>query len=149
MKTILFSLSLLALLSCGTKKIAGDGTGQTIEMKTEKKLIATIGKAETNTNPFKITGASIDGNKLIVSISYSGGCKEHTFNLVGSEAISKSLPPLRSIQLIHTGEQDLCKAMIMKTLEFDIKNLAYKQEAGSEIVLNLDGWEEPLRYVFK
>lgn len=149
MKTILFSLAFLALLSCGTKKIAGDGTGQTIEMKTEKKLVATLGKAESSTNTFKITDAVIDGNKLILNISYSGGCKEHTFSLVGSESISKSLPPLRSIQLVRTGEQDLCKAMIMKKLEFDIKNLAYQQEVGSEIVLNLEGWKEPLRYVFK
>lgn len=149
MKTILLSMSVLMLLACGTKKIAGDGTGQTIEMKTEKRLTATVGKSQMSTNQTKITSASIKGNKLMLSISYSGGCKEHSFSLVGDEAISKSLPPHRTVHLIHSGEQDLCKAMIMKDLVFDIKNLAYKQEKGSEIFLKIDGWEEELKYTFE
>jgi hypothetical protein len=149
MKTILLSISMLLLLACGTKKIAGDGTGQTIEMKTEKRLTATIGKSEMSTNQTTITNASISGNKLMLSISYSGGCKEHSFSLVGDEAISKSLPPQRAVRLIHSGEKDLCKAMILKDLEFDIKNLAYKQEKGSEIILNIEGWKEPLKYTFE
>lgn len=142
-------MSLLLLLGCGTKKISGDGTGQTIEMKTEKKLSASIGKAPMNSNPFKITDAEIRGNKLIVGVSYSGGCKEHLFELVGEEAISKSLPPQRTIRIIHSGEQDLCKAMIMRKLEFDIKNLAYQQKAGSEIILKLEGWDQQLKYTFE
>lgn len=149
MKTVLFSMSILLLFSCGTKKISGDGAGQTIEMKTEKKLVATIGKSAMNNNPFRITNAVIEGNKLIVDVSYSGGCEEHFFELVGDEAISKSLPPQRTIRLVHTGKQDLCKAMIMRTLEFDIKNLAYQQKAGSEIILKLEGWDQQLMYTFE
>lgn len=149
MKTVLFSLTLLAVLACGTKKIAGDGTGQTIEQKPDKKLTAVIGKAEMSTHKTTITSAEIKGNKLILNISYSGGCKEHSFSLVGSESIAKSMPPIRSVQLVHTGEEDLCKAMLMKTLEFDIRNLAYKQEPGSEIFLKIDGWDEQLKYTFE
>lgn len=150
MKTILLSISVLALMSCcGTKKIAGDGTGQTIEMKTEKRLAASVGKIQMGGHATTIRNAKIDGNKLILDISYSGGCQEHHFDLIGNEAISKSLPPIRTIHLVHTGEQDLCKAMIMKTLEFDIRGLAYQQEKGSEIVLKLEGWDGELRYVYE
>lgn len=149
MKTILFSLTLLTVFACGTKKVTGDGTGQTIEQKPDKKLTAIIGKAEMSTHKTTITNAEIKGNKLIVSVSYSGGCKEHSFQLVGSESIAKSMPPIRSVQLVHTGEEDLCKAMIMKNLEFDIRGLAYKQEAGSEIYLKLDGWDQQLKYTFE
>ena len=149
MKTVLFSLTLLAAFACGTKKITGDGSGQTIEQKPDKNLTAVIGKAEMSTHKTTITHAEIKGNKLLISVSYSGGCKEHTFKLVGSESIAKSMPPIRSVQLVHTCEEDLCKAMIMKDLEFDIRNLAYKQEAGSEIFLKLDGWDEQLKYTFE
>jgi hypothetical protein len=150
MKTILFSVSVLALMSCcGTKKIAGDGTGQTLEMRTEKRLSASIGKVPAEGHATTIRDAKIDGNKLILDVSYGGGCQEHHFDLVGNEAISKSLPPIRSIHLVHTGEKDMCKALIMKTLEFDISGLAYKQEKGSEIILKLEGWDGELRYVYE
>jgi hypothetical protein len=36
----------------------------------------------------------------------------------------------------------------MKTLIFDISNLAYKQEVGSEIFLKLDGVADNLKYTF-
>lgn len=141
-------MALLLLSGCGTKKIAGDGTGQTIEMKPDRKGIATLGKSQVSTNKTMLSNVEIAGNKLIVTVSYSGGCKEHQFDLVGDEAISKSLPPQRSIRIVHTGEPDLCKAMLIKTLEFDISNLAYKKEKGSEIMLNLEGWDTPLKYVY-
>lgn len=149
MKTLLFSVSALLLLSCGTKKISGDGTGQTIEMKPEKKLEATLGKAEMNSHPVTISNAVIEGNKLILNVSYPGGCQEHFFKLVGSEMVAKSMPPQRGVRLVHTGEQDLCKALILKKLEFDISNLAYKKERGDVIMLNLEGWNEPLKYTFE
>jgi len=149
MKTVLFSLSICLLFGCGTRKISGDGTGQTIEMKAAKKTSASLGKSQVSTNTTVIRDVRIDGNALSIDVSYSGGCEDHFFELVGNEAISKSLPPLRSVRLVHTGTQDLCKAMILKTLEFDLSALAYKQEAGSEIILNLEGWDQQIRYVFK
>jgi hypothetical protein len=149
MKMLLFSAGFLLLLSgCGTKKISGDGSGQVIQMKADKGT-AKLGKAEMDTQPVKITGATIEDNTLVVSVSYSGGCQDHHFDLVGDEAISKSLPPQRSIRLVHSGERDRCKALILKTLEFDIKDLAYQQESGSEIVLRLEGWDTDLKYVYK
>ncbi|HLP56423.1 MAG TPA: hypothetical protein VK151_15410 [Fluviicola sp.] len=149
MKTILLSMTVLMLFACGTKKISGDGTGQTIKMKTEKELKASIGKSEMNSNATKITGVSINGNKMTLSISYYGGCKDHLFDLVGDQAISKSLPPQRTVRLVHTGEPDHCKAMLMKDLVFDISELAYKQEKGSEIILNIEGWKDPVKYTFE
>ncbi len=97
MKSIVILLAVGLFFSCGTKKIAGDGTGQ---------------------------------------------------SLVGSEMISKSLPPIRAVKLIHNAREDKCKALIMKTLTFDISNLAYKQEVGSEIFLKLDGVADNLKYTF-
>jgi hypothetical protein len=148
MKTFLFSAGIVLLLGCGTKKIHGDGAGQIIQMKADKGT-ATLGKAPMDTQPVKITGATIDGNTLVVSVSYSGGCQEHQFDLVGSEAISKSLPPQRSVRLVHSGERDLCKALILRTLKFDIKELAYEQEAGSTIILHLEGWDTDLKYIYR
>lgn len=149
MKFLLLSVGILLAAGCGTKKISGNGAGQTIEMKAAKKGMATIGKTPMDNHPVNITAAAIKGNTLTIDVSYSGGCQEHRFDLVGNEAIAKSLPPQRSIRLVHTGEPDACEALVRQTLSFDISNLAYKQEAGSEIILRLEGWDTDLRYIYK
>jgi hypothetical protein len=42
----------------------------------------------------------------------------------------------------------MCKALVYETIEIDISALAYQQKKGSEIILNLAGWEEPIHYTF-
>jgi hypothetical protein len=63
--------------------------------------------------------------------------------------ISKSLPPIRSIKLIHSSENESCKQLMSETLFFDISNFAYKKEMGSVIKLNLEGWKEQIVYTFQ
>jgi hypothetical protein len=111
-------------------------------------LVAQIGKSAVSES-FTIQEASINGNVLRVTVSYSGGCGNHQFELVGSPNISKSLPPIRSIELVHQSNGDACKEKMEETLLINISNLAYKQEAGSVIKLNLSGWKEQLIYTFQ
>lgn len=110
---------------------------------------STVGTFPEKNDPMNIQSAKIEGNNLILEVSYGGGCEEHDFSLVGSQMISKSLPPIRSVKLIHDAHGDKCKALIMKTLTFDISNMAYKQEKGSEIMLKIDGLKENLKYTFE
>jgi hypothetical protein len=111
-------------------------------------LVAQIGKP-TVSDPFVIEHAEISGNTLVMRVSYSGGCENHQFDLVGNPNIAKSLPPIRSIELVHKSNGDACKAKMEETLRFNITNLAYKQEAGSVIKLNLGGWKEQLIYTYQ
>lgn len=149
MKTFALVLGGIMLLAC-SHKITGDGTGQIIKVKNKKMMTAGLGKSATGL-PFQILDAEIKGNTLVLAISYEGGCGFHDFQLIGSEAISKSLPPIRSVSLLHTlaSTEEKCKATVNTTLKFDIKKLAYKQEKGSEIYLTLEGWKERLTYVYK
>ena len=43
----------------------------------------------------------------------------------------------------------MCKMLKTDTLCFDIRDFAYKQEAASEVVLNIVGWNEPITYTFQ
>lgn len=113
------------------------------------ELKATVGKIPEHSDPLTIESATIEGNILTIEVTYGGGCQEHEFQLIGSEMIAKSMPPIRSIKLIHNAKEDNCRAIVPQTLKFDIRNLAYKQEAGSEIYLNLDEYKERLMYVFE
>lgn len=149
MKTIIITaIVLFAGFGCGTKKMSENGEGQNLEVKTEE-LKATLGEIPENSDPVKIKSATISGNIMTLEVTYSGGCKDHEFQLIGREMISKSLPPIRSVKLVHTGNEDMCDALIMKTLKFDIRELAYKKEAGSEIMLKLSDLDESLKYTFE
>ncbi len=110
---------------------------------------AFLGDNSQVTTPTTINDVKLNGNTLMMSISYTGGCAKHTFNLIGSEMISKSLPPIRSINLIHSANDEACKREMFDTLYFDITNLAYKKELGSVIKLNLNGWKEQLVYTYQ
>jgi hypothetical protein len=85
----------------------------------------------------------------MMSISYTGGCAKHTFDLIGSEMISKSLPPIRSVSLIHNANDEACKREMFDTLYFDITNLAYKIEVGSVIKLYIAGWKDQVIYTYQ
>ena len=106
-------------------------------------------KKESTSDDFKILDAKIIGNYLHLNISYSGGCEKHSFKIIGDLLLSKSLPPIRSVNLIHYGNNDACKKLIIENLVIDIIDLAYKQEEGSEIYLSLKGWNEKISYIFK
>ena len=59
----------------------------------------------TNLNYF-IDTAFIKNDSLNITIEYTGGCKEHTFDLESNGVLLKSLPPKQQIHLIHRSEID-------------------------------------------
>jgi hypothetical protein len=69
--------------------------------------------------------------------------------LIGSSIITKSLPPIRSIQLVHHANGDNCKMNLTKRIEVDIKDLSYKKEVGSKILFNLNGWETQIIFTYE
>jgi hypothetical protein len=112
--------------------------------------IAILGDNNQNSISTTINNVVLKDNTLEISINYIGGCAKHEFELVGSEMIAKSLPPIRSINLIHkTIDEESCKRIMYDTLYFDITNLAYQKTSGSVIKLNLAGWKEQIVYTFK
>ena len=140
MKVFLIITALFTALGCATQKPA-------IQVQRETK--ATLGELPESTDAVKINKASISGNIMTLEVTYTGGCKEHRFELIGREMISKSLPPIRSVKLVHTGNGDDCTTTITHPVKFDIRDLAYKQEAGSEIMLKVEGVEDRLLYSFE
>lgn len=159
---LLFSLASILILSCKTKKTITEST-ETVVVETEidstesvptkpqkpYRVKAQLGDQAQRSDPFEIKSARIEGNLLLLDISYSGGCAWHKFECIGSEGVMKSLPPQRSIRLIHDNDNDSCEGIVHQSLEIDISNLAISQTAGSEIVLILEGLNEKLIYVYE
>ena len=155
MKKMKFAFALLLtvfLTNCGTVKTKPDDNDWVVEEipKTTKvvKVTAKIGELGNQSDPITITASEIRGNLLYLDVEYSGGCADHEFQVIGSANISKSLPPIRAIELVHKVNGDSCKALEKRKLEIDIRSLAYQQEKGSEIYFTLPGWKEKIYYKY-
>lgn len=80
----------------------------------------------TNTgNAYVIDSLALSGDILSIFVNYSGGCKEHSFDLYSNGMFAKSLPPQLSLCLKHTGNDDACRELIMKELKFNVSTLRY------------------------
>jgi hypothetical protein len=81
-----------------------------------------------------IETAKIERDRLHLSVSYTGGCAEHTFRLVAWDYFSKAESLQAKLLLAHDANGDACKAIIKEELRFDISPLAveYHRAYGPE-----------------
>lgn len=163
MKNLLFLIALASsLAACKTPKETVPEPAPPVETeqinpdanlddkpKRPYQVVGTIGDVAQRSDAYTITNAKIFGNKLFLDITYSGGCAWHKFECVGSMAVMKSMPPQRSIRLIHDNDNDTCEAIVNQTIEIDISAFAESPTPGSEIVLILDGYKEKLNYIYE
>jgi hypothetical protein len=135
-KSLVYSVTLLTtiLVSCLTPHY-----GIKEYDVAESMSMAEIGDLNTESAAVDILSAEIKGTSIQLVVSYSGGCAEHSFRLIGSAVLTKSLPPQRSVKLIHTNNGDQCKKMITDTLLFDVTPLANNASKDKSVVLNLGG----------
>jgi len=154
MKVIPFIAAGLLAFACGTKKNAETGEVMPDKNKTTPvtkevvKVTAAIGDFAKSSDAIQIDTVEVRGNILYIDVTYSGGCEEHDFEVIGSPMIAKSMPPIRAIQLVHHANGDTCREQKSIKLEVYIDELAYQKEVGSEIYLNLEGWKERIYYKY-
>ncbi len=129
------------------------GNAQELDKPTEKEIPA-YRKALVldnmteyrNSSPVQINEARVDGDVMTLQITYSGGCNIHSFQLIGSKFLSKSIPPQRSVELYHDNNGDGCREFITDSLKFDISDFAYNDQ---EISLVLKDYREIIPYIPK
>lgn len=95
-----------------------------------------------------ISGIALNGNILDVEVSYSGGCKEHSFELVHKKEMTKSMPPILTVYLLHHANEDYCEEYITEKLKFDISDLP-EQTGENEITLSIAGAKTQVTYRVK
>lgn len=157
----IFILALVIFASCKTVDNVKSENGKTnneqtnseggiVERKYEPiEIKAEIGRIEREqTTSVQIIKSRIEGNTLFLKIGYSGGCEKHNFKVIGNPMISKSLPPIRNIELVHLNSGDTCREYIEQQLIIDISDLAYEKENGSIIKLQFSGIEEMLMFTY-
>jgi hypothetical protein len=138
-KTISFLIFSVLCLSLSCKKDEKTPS-------TDKSII--IGTDAFNTypnDPLTISDVSISGDYLQIGFS-SSGCdgKSWIIELVGSSDILYSDPPQRQIRL-SLKNNEACQAAFGKTMTFNLKPSRIN---SGEIILNLAGWNSPIKYKY-
>jgi hypothetical protein len=146
MKYLLFLFAFPFFFACKTTKDAITKKDQKSNKMTE--ITAKLGDIATFSDPIEIIEAKIEGNYLLLKVGYGGGCEEHTFEMIGSTEIAKSMPPIRSIKLIHKANNDMCKAYIYKDLKINISELSDRKIDGSTIILKGEQFKEKMNYTY-
>jgi hypothetical protein len=83
--------------------------------------------------PLAIQNPVVSGDVLSVSVSFSGGCREHEIQAVAWGGWMQSSPPQVRVFLAHDDHGDACEAWITEALRFGLGPLkdAYRDAFGS------------------
>lgn len=144
MKQLIMCLMLLGVMT-GCSLVDGQTNGNGNKPVTERQILIVDQWDRYPDDPLLIKDARIVGDSLTLLVSYSGGCKPHGFQLLGSNAIMKSQPPQMNIRVAHNSNDDMCEALITEDLTFSLHPLRQWATTGG-IILRLRGWEGELLY---
>lgn len=98
-------------------------------------------EALNGNDPYMIENVLVWENSLEIRVRYSGGCREHSFELLWDGTERESFPVQIPLFLVHDNNNDPCRAIVSETLEFDLSNYL---EHG--IRIDLQGWPTLIDY---
>ena len=95
-------------------------------------------------DPYEVNSAAIDGDRLTISVSFAGGCRNHIFTLVISKSFTESDPVQLPAVLAHDANGDTCEAYPTESRVFDLAlvRTRYRQFYGpgsGTVVLRIAG----------
>ena len=154
MKPLLCFLTLLVAAACiaaGCRGASGHpdrrapdsvGRGEVPPAQPEPPVPVVFGPtADRQSDPFDLNSAAVSGDILTISVSYSGGCRNHVFLLTAADSFHESSPVQLSMVLTHDANEDPCEAYPTEQLRFDLTPIreryqrAYGQDSGSVLLL--------------
>lgn len=103
--------------------------------KVESDRIA--GKGNTLSDSFEIESVEKAGDILKVKVSYTGGCEEHTFEVIYGGQILLTHPCQINLTLTHNAKDDACEANITEILEIDLNKLVGDNEYKDACAYNV------------
>jgi hypothetical protein len=130
----------LGMSACGNSREAS--YSQTPAESVDKaKLVDDFGEYRSAATTIK--SILIKGDLMTIHVTFSGGCEEHEFKLLGQSNLQKSMPLKRGVMLFHDNKGDSCRELKDEILVFDITALGVSK---TEVLLLIDGHETPHPY---
>jgi hypothetical protein len=107
----------------------------------EEYLDATSNPSNETSDPFELNGIVINGDKVEVSVSYPGGCAQHTFEIIWDQMIMYSDPPQINMVIIHDNNGDICEAYITEVITFELDSLIGSIGIEDISIDGYSGWD--------
>jgi len=106
-----------------------------------------VGEYEANTgDAYWVVNAQIIANCLVATLSVSGGCAEHDFEIYTPGTVLESLPMGAPLTLWHEDNDDPCDGIFEQMMSFDLTPLQVPSD--SVIIIHLSGWDDNLFYQY-
>lgn len=96
--------------------------------------------------PVTIVSHAIEDRYLTLTVSFSGGCATHSFDLSTDMEFMSSSPPAATVYLLHHDNEDACEAYLTETLMFDLS--ALRNQEFTEMTITLFGYDTPITYEY-
>jgi len=119
-------ISLLILFSaCSNSSVEpnitnGGGANLLIDENLFNKLSTERLSGKTQYDPVKINSINRVDDSLVINITYSGGCKAHSFDFVWDGVVLESYPAQIYLLLAHSNNGDQCNDTITETISIDL-----------------------------
>jgi len=121
-----------------------DRPGDRIQVRWDRQRVPRVQITNAPPNellldPFWLDGAKMNGDILTLSLSASGGCREHTYQLFMSpDALLESNPPQAELFIRHNGNDDPCDAIVFSEVSFDMSPISRLHGQPGTIILNVN-----------
>jgi len=136
---------LLLMFSCKDMVPSDDSTTLINEACPNAVVVDSDSYASFPNDAALITSVAIDGDCLLISVQYGGGCEDLEYNVVGQGAVMQSSPVQRDIRFSFS-DTDNCEALVTMELMFAL--FPTRADGENEVILNLQGWSESLSYKY-
>lgn len=145
----------LSLFSCSDNEIdlsnPSSSNNPNIVLRLSKDIFDTIDNNRKNNisegDSFSIIESKRNGDDLQITLSYSGGCNEHTFEIIWDGIVYADNPCKMNLLLIHRGNFDGCEALTTDTINIDLKkfmgNIMFKDTCSYHVFSTYNFSENP------
>lgn len=139
---ILLLLIMITLFSCKKDGVKEAGPSEIILTKSASAYSDAIsGNSAYRSDPFDLHSVTITGNIVAVTVSYSGGCMKHSFEIIWNEAFTDTSPSRTDFVIIHNANGDMCEAYIADTLTFEVTDLVDTLSFDTVFVSISNAWD--------
>ena len=97
------------------------------------------------TDQLNVQAVNIEGDCLVLTLQYGGGCKEHQVDLalIQPQCGTPPLPP-PTFEIRHDSNDDSCEALITKDYSFDISGIREQGKTKTDFILAVKNSSEEI-----
>jgi hypothetical protein len=117
-------LLLLTFFAC-SKEGTENKDSSLVNLVNDPSVYAAVAadRSSLTSDPFDLKGITQKGDSVEITVAYSGGCKQHSFEVIWNGAVAENNPPEINLFIKHHANGDVCEGYITEKLIISLTNL--------------------------